>query len=113
MNHPNLEFLGLAAWPSRQNHELEGIYQLSLKYPNITVSFPTFGIRFCSSLSIPELIAEPKCNLLTLSKFVSVNHNQLELHSQCAVVSVICYVSFQTPKDLHSHSSCDHYLQFS
>ncbi|VDM21198.1 unnamed protein product, partial [Hydatigera taeniaeformis] len=36
-NHPNLEFLGLAAWPSRQNHELEGIYQLSLKYPNITM----------------------------------------------------------------------------
>ncbi|VDK21892.1 unnamed protein product [Taenia asiatica] len=37
VNHPNLEFLGLAAWPSRQNHELEGIYQLSLKYPNITM----------------------------------------------------------------------------
>ncbi|VDL62101.1 unnamed protein product [Hymenolepis diminuta] len=37
-NHPNLEFVGLAAWPSRQYHELQGIYQLSLDYPHITMT---------------------------------------------------------------------------
>ncbi|BHF70296.1 Zyg-11 member B, cell cycle regulator [Sparganum proliferum] len=36
-NHPHLEFAGLAAWPQRHRHELEGIYQLSLKYPHITM----------------------------------------------------------------------------
>uniref|UniRef100_A0A183TJL8 Si:ch1073-82l19.1 n=1 Tax=Schistocephalus solidus TaxID=70667 RepID=A0A183TJL8_SCHSO len=36
-NHPQLEFAGLAAWPQRHRHELEGIYQLSLKYPHITM----------------------------------------------------------------------------
>uniref|UniRef100_A0A5K3FR18 Protein zyg-11 homolog B n=1 Tax=Mesocestoides corti TaxID=53468 RepID=A0A5K3FR18_MESCO len=36
-NHPKLEFIGLAAWPTRQNYEFEGIYQLSLKYPHITI----------------------------------------------------------------------------
>nr|CDS33552.1 eri1 exoribonuclease 3 [Hymenolepis microstoma] len=37
-NHPNLEFVGLAAWPSRQYHELQGIYQLSLDYPHIAMT---------------------------------------------------------------------------
>ncbi|VDN20020.1 unnamed protein product [Dibothriocephalus latus] len=36
-NHPHLEFAGLAAWPQRHRHELEGIYQLTLKYPHITM----------------------------------------------------------------------------
>ncbi|VDO03612.1 unnamed protein product [Rodentolepis nana] len=37
-NHPNLEFVGLAVWPSRQYHELQGIYQLSLDYPHIAMT---------------------------------------------------------------------------